>query len=387
MEPVRFGLVGYGFGGRCSTLRCWHRRRSGAFWRRHPLRRAARRADSRPSGTRPFDSLADLAAAGVDAVAISTPGRHARPAHPGGGRARAARRGATSRSRSTPAPARVVERADRLGVPLTVYQNRRWDSDLRTLRQADRRGALGAVRGSSRGSSGGCPSRAPAPGRRPLLDLAPPGRPGAGAVRPGRPVYAEAVPRSASRTTTSSWRCTTERARLAPVGAAAPGRPWPAFPGHRLHRHLPRRRHRRTARRPRCWPGAAGDDRRPLGRRARSTGDGFTTARRAPRSRRARPLGHLLSRVRQGGPGGRHAAGRPLGMRSPPWRVLDAARRSATERVVVPLGQAGTGSARPFASRTTSTISPMMSVSPKSFGVNTSGHALLAQPRARRRRG
>lgn len=39
----------------------------------------------------------------------------------------------------------LVDRADRLGVPLTVFQNRRWDGDFLTLQRLLADGALGEV--------------------------------------------------------------------------------------------------------------------------------------------------------------------------------------------------------------------------------------------------
>ncbi|MBF6173502.1 Gfo/Idh/MocA family protein [Nocardia blacklockiae] len=42
--------------------------------------------------------------------------------------------------------ARVVAAAERAGLPLTVFQNRRWDSDFRTLRRLIDDGSLGTVR-------------------------------------------------------------------------------------------------------------------------------------------------------------------------------------------------------------------------------------------------
>jgi scyllo-inositol 2-dehydrogenase (NADP+) len=46
---------------------------------------------------------------------------------------------------SADAAAALVERADRAGVPLTVFHNRRWDSDQLTLRRLIKDGALGEV--------------------------------------------------------------------------------------------------------------------------------------------------------------------------------------------------------------------------------------------------
>ena len=68
------GLAGYGFGGRIFhapllASAAGRRVRGG----RDPLARAAGRARADHPGAPAFDSLADLAAAGADAVAISTP--------------------------------------------------------------------------------------------------------------------------------------------------------------------------------------------------------------------------------------------------------------------------------------------------------------------------
>ena len=146
MEPVRIGLVGYGFGGR---------------WFHAPLLAAApeceflgvvtssaeRRAlvEREHSDAAIFGSLEDLAAAGAEAVAISTP--------------------ASTHTELTDAALDLglavvcdkpfaldaaaargsVERAERLGLALAPYQNRRWDSDFRTVRALAERGALGTV--------------------------------------------------------------------------------------------------------------------------------------------------------------------------------------------------------------------------------------------------
>jgi predicted dehydrogenase len=146
MEPVRFGLVGYGFGGR---------------WFHAPLLASApeveflgvvttsseRRdlvAEEHPDVSL-YDSLQDLAAAGAEAVAISTPA--------------ATHTELTDRALDLglavvcdkpfaldAAAARAsVERAERLDLPLAPYQNRRWDSDFRTVRALVDRGALGTV--------------------------------------------------------------------------------------------------------------------------------------------------------------------------------------------------------------------------------------------------
>ena len=143
--PVRIGLAGYGLGGRyfhapllasapdCEFL---------GVVTTSPERRRQVAADlARPA----FASLQELASAGADAVAISTPAAtHVtltqqalrlglavacdKPFAPDAGSAR-----------------QTVELAGQLGVPLTVYQNRRWDSDFLTLRELLGKGSLGEL--------------------------------------------------------------------------------------------------------------------------------------------------------------------------------------------------------------------------------------------------
>ena len=143
--PVRIGLAGYGLGGRyfhapliasapdCEFL---------GVVTTSPERRRQVAADlARPA----FASVQELASAGADAVAISTPAAtHVtltqqalrlglavacdKPFAPDAGSAR-----------------QTVELAGQLGVPLTVYQNRRWDSDFLTLRELLGNGSLGEL--------------------------------------------------------------------------------------------------------------------------------------------------------------------------------------------------------------------------------------------------
>ena len=146
MTPMRIGLAGYGRGGRyfhapligqapeCTLA---------GVLTRSPPRRAQLAADF--PGVPAFDRLSDLAAAGVDAVVISTPldthetlVREAialglstvcdKPFTPDAATARA-----------------LVHEAERAGVPLTVYQNRRWDADFLTVRALLEASALGEV--------------------------------------------------------------------------------------------------------------------------------------------------------------------------------------------------------------------------------------------------
>lgn len=144
---VRFGLVGYGFGGRyfhapliagapgCALA---------GVVTRSPERRAevAQEYPDVPV----FETVDDLVAAGVDAVTVCTP---------------AATHTAVTEGlllRGLPvvcdkpfaldadAARRTVELAERERLLLSPYQNRRWDSDLLTLRRLLEAGSLGDVR-------------------------------------------------------------------------------------------------------------------------------------------------------------------------------------------------------------------------------------------------
>jgi predicted dehydrogenase len=146
MDPVRFGLVGYGFGGRvfhapllaaapeCALL---------GVVTTSPERRALVRRDH--PGVATFGSLADLVAAGAEAVAVSTPA--------------ATHTSLTDEALElglavvcdkpfaldADAARSSVDRAARLGLPLAPFQNRRWDSDFLTVRAVVDSGRLGSV--------------------------------------------------------------------------------------------------------------------------------------------------------------------------------------------------------------------------------------------------
>jgi predicted dehydrogenase len=146
MEPVRFGLVGYGFGGRyfhapllaaapeCAFLGVvtTSAERRELLGREHP-------------GATAFGSLAELAEAGAEAVAIST------PADTHSALTDAALNLGLAVVCDKPfaldaAAARAsVERAERSGLALAPYQNRRWDSDFLTVRSLVDHGQLGTV--------------------------------------------------------------------------------------------------------------------------------------------------------------------------------------------------------------------------------------------------
>lgn len=144
--PVRIGLVGYGRGGRFFHAPLIGQAGDCALAgvvTRSPQRRAELAADF--PGVPARDGLAGLAAAGVDAVVITTPVdthealvREAitlglpvvsdKPFTLDADRARG-----------------LVREAERARVPLTVYQNRRWDADFLTVRALVESGALGDV--------------------------------------------------------------------------------------------------------------------------------------------------------------------------------------------------------------------------------------------------
>jgi predicted dehydrogenase len=146
MPPVRIGLVGYGFGGRyfhapllaaapeCDFL---------GVVTTSPERRALVVEDHPEART--FAMLAELRDAGAEAVAISTPAdthttlsEQALELGLGVVCDKPFALDATS-ARGT------VELAERLGLPLAPYQNRRWDSDFLTVRALVDDGSLGEV--------------------------------------------------------------------------------------------------------------------------------------------------------------------------------------------------------------------------------------------------
>lgn len=146
MTPLRIGLVGYGFGGRyfhapllaaaaeCDFL---------GVVTNSPERRKAF-TEQFPDGTA-FDSLKQLHAAGAEAVTISTPAEtHIALTQ------QALRLGLAvvcdkPFALDAASARETVLLSEQLQVPLTVYQNRRWDSDFLTVRKALADGVLGDV--------------------------------------------------------------------------------------------------------------------------------------------------------------------------------------------------------------------------------------------------
>ena len=146
MTPVRFGLLGYGFGGRrfhapliASAQECV----LAGIVSNSPDRRALIAAEH--PGVSVFRSLAELADSGVEAVAISTPAdTHSTLSE------QALRLGLAvvcdkPFALDAAAARATVDLAGELGLPLSPYQNRRWDSDFLTVRRLAENGSLGSV--------------------------------------------------------------------------------------------------------------------------------------------------------------------------------------------------------------------------------------------------
>ena len=144
--PVRIGLVGYGFGGRrfhAPLIAAAAGAELAGVVTRSPERRAELEDDH--PGTPAFGALADLAASGAEAVAISTPAETHMPLlHEAIGLGLAVVVDKPFALDAAAARA-AVEAAQRAGVVLSVYQNRRWDSDLLTVRRLLDRATLGEL--------------------------------------------------------------------------------------------------------------------------------------------------------------------------------------------------------------------------------------------------
>lgn len=143
---MRIGLIGYGKGGRYFHAPLIASLPNATFV--GVVTRSAERrqelAQDHP-GAKAFDSLADLVNAGVDAVAISTP-MASRPqlimeAIELGVAVVSDKPFAADAAQAQA----LVDAAERKGVMLSVYQNRRWDSDFLTVRKLIDDGVLGEV--------------------------------------------------------------------------------------------------------------------------------------------------------------------------------------------------------------------------------------------------
>ena len=146
MSPVRFGLVGYGFGGRyfhAPLLAAAPECEFVGVVTASPDRQALVSAEH--PGVPTFASLQELQAAGVEAVAISTPADTHTPLSEQAldlGLAVVCDKPFALDAASARG---TVGLAERLGLPLAPYQNRRWDSDFLTVRALVEAGTVGAV--------------------------------------------------------------------------------------------------------------------------------------------------------------------------------------------------------------------------------------------------
>ncbi|MFI5936378.1 Gfo/Idh/MocA family oxidoreductase [Actinoplanes sp. NPDC051494] len=147
MTATRIGLVGFGSGGRIFHAPLIAAAENVEF--AGVVTRSSERRDELAkahAGVPAYNSITELAAAGVDAVVIST------PAETHGSLAKEAIALGLAVVVDKPfaldaAAARdVVTLAEDAEVLLTVYQNRRYDSDLLTVRRLIGEGALGEVR-------------------------------------------------------------------------------------------------------------------------------------------------------------------------------------------------------------------------------------------------
>jgi predicted dehydrogenase len=145
-QPVRIGLVGYGKGGRFFHAPLISGA-AGCELAGVVTRSAGRRGELERDypGTPAYDDLAQLAAAGVEAVVISTPADTHVPLS-----LQALSLGLPvvcdkPFALQSAAAREVVEAAERAGLPLTVYQNRRFDADLITVQAVIASGELGQV--------------------------------------------------------------------------------------------------------------------------------------------------------------------------------------------------------------------------------------------------
>ncbi|WP_345718856.1 Gfo/Idh/MocA family protein [Kineosporia mesophila] len=170
---MKIGLVGFGFGGKyfhAPLLAAAPGVQFAGVVTKSPERQAEV-AQLYP-GVPTFDSLADLKAAGAQAVAISTPAAtHIPLVHEAIGLGLAVVSDKPFALDAADARG-AVEAAEQAGVKLSVYQNRRWDADLLTVKKLVEAGELGTVfRFESRFERFDPTGRPPAAGGGILLDF------------------------------------------------------------------------------------------------------------------------------------------------------------------------------------------------------------------------
>ncbi|MRX45184.1 Gfo/Idh/MocA family protein [Agromyces kandeliae] len=143
---IRVGLVGYGVGGRLfhsPYIRASRECRLVGIVARSPERVAKARRDH--PDVRVFASLGDLMDAGVDAVVVSTP-PHTRRELVLESIGRGVHVVADKPFAPTAQDGReLADAAERAGVVLNVFHNRRWDTDIVTARSIIVSGALGRI--------------------------------------------------------------------------------------------------------------------------------------------------------------------------------------------------------------------------------------------------
>jgi predicted dehydrogenase len=146
VTPVRIGLVGYGFGGRHFHAPLLQSAKECEFLGvvTSSAERRSLIAQELP-GRFTFANLEELAAAGADAVAISTPADTHVPLTQQALRLGLAVVCDKPFALDAASARETVELAEKLGLPLSVYQNRRWDSDFLTVRRLLQAGSLGDV--------------------------------------------------------------------------------------------------------------------------------------------------------------------------------------------------------------------------------------------------
>lgn len=146
MTTTRIGLAGYGFGGRifhAPLIAAAGGAELAGVVTRSPERRADVAADH--PGVPVFDSLEQLRDAGADAVAISTPADTHIPLLLEAVSLGMAVVCDKPFALSADSAREAVDAAEAAGVVLSVYQNRRWDSDFLTVRRLLDEGTLGEV--------------------------------------------------------------------------------------------------------------------------------------------------------------------------------------------------------------------------------------------------
>jgi predicted dehydrogenase len=143
--PVRIGLAGYGLGGRYFHAPLIASAADCEFLGVVTTSRERQDQVAADFGLPAFAGLTELARAGAEAVAISTPAAtHVTLTQ------QALRLGLAvvcdkPFALDADSARATVRLAEELSTPLTVYQNRRWDSDFLTLRELVNNGSLGTL--------------------------------------------------------------------------------------------------------------------------------------------------------------------------------------------------------------------------------------------------